>query len=373
MTRTGSRAAPALTRRAGAVAVAAVLVVLATAPPAATAHEAADGVRYRLTGVAPEVDGLTVQVVRGLAGQLVLANDTGEVVEVLDDAGRAFLRIGPDAVEADVASPTWAASDRPFGLGGGDPSAPSSNAPRWVTVSDDPSWGWYDHRLHESSLAPAPDATEPVVLATWSVPLRVGGRAVTVAGETVGGPPLGFVAARLVSDRAPAQGVAVTLLPGRATGLLLAVDDGHEALVRGEADEPFLRFAGGRVEANAASPTWHRTGGGQASAVAIDADADPVWQSVADSQRYGWIEPRATAPEVEGNPPGDTVLSTWAVPLQVDGRDTTVLGELRWVRSPAAPADTGGPAPTNLVLAGAGLAAVVGLVLVRRRGRPTGT
>ena len=374
MTSTGSRAAtvPALLPRAGAVAVAAVLVLMALAPSAG-AHEAAAGIRYRITDVAPEVEGLTIQVVRGLAGQLVLANDTDEQVEVLDGAGRAFLRIGPDGVAADVASGAWRASDRPFGLAGvergsergvagGNLDGPS----RWTSLSTSSSWGWYDHRLHASEITPPPQATEPVVIETWEIPLRVGDRDVVVSGQTVAGPPLGFVTPQLVSDREPAAGVRVTLLPGQATGLLLAVDPGTEAVVQGEAGEPFLRFADGVVQANAASPTWHRTGGAQAEPVAIDASADPSWQRVAGGQQYGWIEPRALAPEVDGNPADGAVLSTWAVPLVVDGEPTLVRGELHWARTAAASQGTGFPW-WNIGLALAGIGAVVALLVVRRR------
>ena len=366
------RVAPALLERAGAVAVAVLLALLAVVP-AASAHEAGAGVRYRITSVSPEVDGLTVQVVRGLAGQLVLGNDTGEVVEVLDDAGEPFLRIGPDGVAADVASPTWAASDRPFGLRAGDPSTERADQARWVTLSASTSWGWYDHRLHGQQVTAPADATAPVVLETWAIPLRVGDRDVTVSGETLAGPPLGFVTPRLISDRAPAPGVSVTLLPGQTPGLLLAVDEGHEALVRGEAGEPFLHFADGTVQVNAASPTWHRTGGGQAQAVDVDAEAEPVWQRVADGQRFGWIEPRAIAPEVDGNPEDGAVLATWAVPVEVDGTSTSMLGELRWARNPDVAADGGVPW-LNIGLAAAGLLAVGALVVVRRRSRaPQGT
>src|SRR5690606_30747025 len=95
----------------------------------------------------------------------------------------------------------------------------------WVPLGDDPSWGWYDHRLHERELAVPADATGPVELDTWAVPLRVGGdREVTVAGRTLGGPPLGYVAPRLAVDREPADGLSVTLLPGAVPGLLVQVE-----------------------------------------------------------------------------------------------------------------------------------------------------
>ena len=367
MTPTGSRAAPALPARAGAVAVGLVLALLLAAS-GAVAPEAGAGIRYRIDAVTPDVDGLTVQVVRGLAAQVVLGNDTGEVVEVLDADGEPFLRIGPDGVEADVASPTWAASDRPYGLRTGTADVPPDDGapPRWEQLSDSSAWGWYDHRLHEAEVRGPTEATEPVVLEAWEIPLRVGGRDVAVTGRTLAGPPRGFVTPRLVSDREPAPGVSVTLLPGQAPGLLMTVDTGRAAVVRGEAGEPFLRFADGVVQVNAASPTWHRVGGGQATPVAVDGDAAPSWQRVADGQQYGWIEPRAIAPEVDGNPEDGAVLATWAVPVEVDGETTSVLGELRWARNPAV-AEASGLPWLNIGLAAAGLVAVGGLAAVRRR------
>lgn len=368
-----ARTTPARTRVGVVMLLTAMVAVLAVlvAPPA-RAHGAGDGIRYRLVEVSPSVDGLTVQVVRGLAGQLVLANDTDEVVEVLDEEGRPFLRIGPDGVEGDVASPTWAASDRPYGLRAGDPTEPASAEPRWVPLSEERSWGWYDHRMHAGEVAPPQDATGPVVLDTWEVPLRVGDREVVVRGETVGGPLRGFVTPRLVSDRQVADGARVSLLPGQVPGLLLTVDEGHTALVRGEAGEPFLRFADGQVHANAASPTWHRIGGVGTERTAVDATADPVWQSVGQGQRFGWIEPRATVDDLAEDLTDGAVLGSWAVPVEVDGTATSIVGELRWVQvAGAAEAAEGGlgiPWP-NLLLGAAGVVTIVALVVVRRRAR----
>jgi hypothetical protein len=368
----GSPTAPALFSRAGVVGLAALLLVALVGVTPASAHGAADGVRYVLDDLAPTVDGLTVQVVRGLGPQLVLGNDTGEEVEVLDDAGRPFLRIGPEGVEGNVASPSWRASDRPYELGGGDPDADEPVGDEWVRLGDDPSWGWYDHRLHERELVVPPDASGPVELDAWEVPLRVGGRDVVVAGRTLGGPPLGFVAPRLAVDRQPADGLTVTLLPGAVPGLLVRVDEGHDATVVGAAGEPFLRFGGGVVEVNAASPTWHRVGGTGGDDVAVDGAAAPAWRQVAASQQFAWVEPRATVPEVEGNPADGEVLASWVVPVVADGQEVPLVGELVWTRTAvAASGDAeggGGGVPwPNLLLAVAGVGAVVALLLVRRR------
>lgn len=357
------RTTPALA--AGAVVACLSALVLVLLPSGAAAHESGAGVRYRLVEVSPEVDGLVVQVVRGLAGQLVLANETGDVVEVLDDDGEPFLRIGPDGVDGDVASTAWRASDRPFGLAEERPAA-DGDEPRWIALSSGTSWGWYDHRMHGEQLAAPSDATSEVVVEQWEVPLRVDGRAVTVRGETVAGPPAGSVVARLTSDREIQAGVRATLLPGAVPGLLLEVDDGHEALVRGEAGEPFLWFHDGRVQANAASPTWHRVGG-QSDPTDVDATAEPTWQVVGDTQRLGWIEPRASAAVPEDPPPDGTVLSTWAVPVEVDGRTTTIVGELRWVARRAAEEAGGGLPWLDVAMAAAGIAVVGALLVVRRR------
>lgn len=357
------RTAPALV--AGAVVAFLSGLVLVLPASVAAAHEGGAGVRYRLVEVSPEVDGLVVQVVRGLAGQLVLANETGDVVEVLDDDGEPFLRIGPDGVEGDVASTAWRASDRPFGLAEVGP-APEGDEPRWMPLSSGTSWGWYDHRMHGEQLAAPSDAPSEVVVGRWEVPLRVDGRAVTVRGQTVAGPPAGSVVARLTSDRELEAGVRATLLPGAVPGLLLEVDDGHEALVRGEAGEPFLWFHDGRVQANTASPTWHRVGG-QADPTSVNAAAEPSWQVVGDAQRLGWIEPRASAAVPEDPPADGTVLSTWAVPVEVDGRTTTIVGELRWVARRTAGAARGGLPWLDVAMAAAGMAVVGALLVVRRR------
>lgn len=367
----GSPTAPALLSRAGVVGLAALLLLTLLPMAPASAHGAADGVRYVLDEVTPAVDGLTVQVVRGLGPQLVLGNDTGDPVEVLDDAGRPFLRIGPDGVEGNVASPAWRASDRPYELGGGDPDADEPAGDEWVRLGDEPSWGWYDHRLHERELVVPPDADGPVELDAWSVPLRVGEREVTVAGRTLGGPPLGFVTPRLAVDREPVDGLTVTLLPGAVPGLLLRVEEGHEATVVGVAGEPFLRFDDGVVEVNETSPTWHRVGGAQdgpGDDVAVDGAGEPAWRQVAASQQYAWVEPRATVPELDDTPADGAVLATWVVPVVVDGQEVPLVGELVWTRTAAAAAHGDGGIPwPNVLLAVAGVGAVVALLLVRRR------
>lgn len=356
------RTAPALVAGAVVACLSALLVLL---PSGAAAHESGAGVRYRLVEVSPEVDGLVVQVVRGLAGQLVLANETGSVVEVLDGDGEPFLRIGPDGVKGDVASAAWRSSDRPFGLADDGP-VPGGAEPQWIALSSGTSWGWYDHRMHGEPVAAPSEATSQVVVDQWEVPLRVDGRSVAVRGETVAGPPAGSVVARLTSDRELQPGVRATLLPGAVPGLLLEVDDGHEALVRGEAGEPFLWFHDGRVQANTASPTWHRVGG-QADPTDVDAAAEPTWQAVGDAQRLGWIEPRASAAVPEDPPADGTVLSTWAVPVEIDGRTTTIVGELRWVARRAAEAGEGGLPWLDVAMAAGGIAVVGALLVVRRR------
>ena len=71
----------------------------------AWAHREVIGVTSVLDSVEPPLpDGVTVQVVRSVADQVVAANTTATPLEVLDEAGEPFLRIGPAGVEGDVAS-----------------------------------------------------------------------------------------------------------------------------------------------------------------------------------------------------------------------------------------------------------------------------
>ena len=102
-----SRRAVAARRALHWIAALAGAVVLA--PAVASAHGPDPGAELvvRLDPLAPELAGVRAQVHRTVAYQLVIENTTDRVLEVLDERGVAFIRIGPSGVEGNLAAPAW--------------------------------------------------------------------------------------------------------------------------------------------------------------------------------------------------------------------------------------------------------------------------
>ena len=167
-----------------------------------------------------------------------------------------------------------------------------------------------------------------------------------------------------------ADGVDVRVVGGDAF-LELEVAEGHEVVVQGYDEEPYLRFlADGTVERNRLSEATYLNEDRQ-GAVAIPAEADnaaePDWEAVADGGTYAWHDHRihwmgGTAPP--GAEPG-TVVQAWTVDMAVDGSPVVVSGELVM-------AEDVSPLPwIALGLAGAALVVVLVVVVGRRHSGAT--
>jgi hypothetical protein len=175
-------------RRAVLVAVLALLLVGASAGPAA-AHAIGTGTeasnyRTRILAVDQAVPGISVRTVAG--GQLELTNRSSEEVVVLGYRLEPYLRVGPAGVFENQRSPSTytnrfrtAPADIPSEF---DPKA----APEWRRVGDGPSAVWHDHRAHWSSPDPPAVKASPgvahVIVPDWQVPLRQGDRTMVVHG-----------------------------------------------------------------------------------------------------------------------------------------------------------------------------------------------
>ena len=130
-----------------------------------------------------------------------------------------------------------------------------------------------------------------------------------------------------------ADGIDVRIVGGDAF-LELDVAEGHEVVVEGYGEEPYLRFLDdGTVERNRLSEATYLNEDRQ-GAVTIPAEADntapPDWEVVADGGSYAWHDHRihcmggSTPPGAE---PGEVVQS-WTVDMTVDGTPVVVAGEL---------------------------------------------
>ena len=131
-------------------------------------------------------------------------------------------------------------------------------------------------------------------------------------------------------------GVDVRIVGGDAF-LELEVTEGHEVLVEGYGDEPYLRFLeDGTVERNRRSEATYLNDDRE-GAVALpdraDNDADPDWEVVADSGTYAWHDHRIHW--MGGSPPPGAEPGEWAqdwtVGLTVDGTPVEVRGTLAMV------------------------------------------
>jgi hypothetical protein len=137
-----------------------------------------------------------------------------------------------------------------------------------------------------------------------------------------------------VSDVEPdAEGVEARVVGGDAF-LELTVAEGHDVVVTGYGDEPYLHFLpDGTVERNRRSEATYLNDDRQGAVdlpARADNEAEPEWERVADGGTYSWHDHRihwmggGTPPGVE---PGQ-VVQEWTVGLTVDGTPTEVHGEL---------------------------------------------
>ena len=331
--------------------------------------------------MSPRIDGVSFTPVRGPAAQVLLRNRTREDVEVLDDAGRPFLRVGPRGVEGNVTSPSWFASGNPDGQGV--PGVASGQPPRWKLVSRRPEWAYYEHRLHPSQVRLPPEARaarRPVRLLGFTVPFRHGGRPAKVTGHLEFRPLAGRVVPALRSGSRPLPGVTAAMLPADFPAVLLQNSGREPVTVLGRDGEPYARIARAGVDVNLRSPIHvedlrHR---GELPRVAADPDAPPLWRRVKDVPSFTWTEPRARypyeqPPEAVTSRDEPAVLRTWSVPLRAGARRAELRGSTTWVPTEATgrprdavAADDGGGFPVVLLLLGGATVLAVGAAVVVR-------
>jgi hypothetical protein len=309
---------------------AAVALLLAAAlgtlvrPAPVAAHEVDPSVRTVIDEVVPAVDGLVVSVGTSVTTQLLVTNDTDQVLEVLADTGEPFLRIGPEGVEANLASPSWYLTNQPFAAQPPPADAAPDAPARWATVGSGRSWGWFDHRLHPAPvLGGLADGERPA----FRIPLRLGGEPVTVHGHLERRATVVRFSAALVAMPDASTGLVVQVLEGRAPGLFLRYDGPGEAVVEGADGEPFLRLGPAGAEVNRRSPTWIFTAqarGEDLAEASADPTAAPAWASVSSSPSYAWLDPRALIEEADVARSGASL--DWRVPVDVAGRRVELVG-----------------------------------------------
>jgi hypothetical protein len=287
-----------------------------------------------------ELAGMRIEVHQTVGPQVVFANPTTHVVEVLDDHGLAFLRIGPDGVAGNVAAAAWFQT---YGPGVPVPASARSRdgEPRWVRARDEPSFGWFDPRLDASAIElphAMLDAGVTTEVGRWQIPLRVDGKPVTLAGRfRYKPPPSGAYAATLTSPAEIAPGVRVRLLPGPLPGLLVKNGSRLPLTVLDDGGEPLLRIGPDGVEANVGNAAWARSGR-RTDTPANPRPAEPGvphWQLVARAASYSWLDPRLAGRET---PPTTRALTSkgssepvaWQIPVLLGETPLRLTGTTVW-------------------------------------------
>jgi hypothetical protein len=334
-------------RRLAAVALASAVL----APAVALAHgpDAGGELDARLDPLGPELAGVRAQVHRTVAYQLVIENTTDRVLEVLDERGVPFIRIGPTGVEGNVAAPAWYRGYAPEGRvppslleriqSGKPPEA------RWVQARREPTWGWFDARLDAGTDAAAHGVRR------FEVPVRIGGVASALRGRFIAQPKrTGTLNARLLSAPELAPGVRISLVPGRAGSFLLQSDSPEPVTVLGRDGEPFVRLSPAGVDANLHSATFAevaRLRGGASLALEPQAAAPPRWERLTSAPSYGWVDLRTAVaesdvPEAVATGGKRVELLRWVVPVRIgaaeDAPVVRVEGVTEWKPFPARPA-----------------------------------
>lgn len=318
-----------------------------------------------LDGVEPALPGVTVQVRISAADQLVVANPTATDLDVLGADGDLFLRIGPSGVLANLSSPTWYLSLNPEG-GQVPPAASAAAAPRLVRVSREPSWGWFDRRLHPTTLTHAPSTTgrRAVRLSSWEVRMKYGSTNVFVTGHREFRPLLGAFKT-IVTEQFP--GASAVVFPGRLPAIYLHVSGAEEVTLLGAGGEPFARVGPRGADVNEASPSWVLTAEvrGTFNPVGpVDATAPPAWRHESDQPQLTWLEPRAMYSKDE---PADATraadLVAWSVPGTVGSRSVRLAGKTSWVPFRSGSSKSGGTSNGWRWPAAGGVAAAVVLVV----------
>lgn len=137
--------------------------------------------------------------------------------------------------------------------------------------------------------------------------------------------------ARIVSIT-PESNLVVLKVLGGDGALRLRVEPGHEAVVFGYQNEPYLRIsAEGDIETNLNSPATYTnaTRSGDVAVPDIDSDLPPDWKRIGHGQSVVWHDHRMHTM------PGAPEVSEWAITIRLDAVTTMVLGSLTQLPAPS--------------------------------------
>ncbi|TML60205.1 MAG: hypothetical protein E6G17_10330 [Actinobacteria bacterium] len=180
---------------AGVVAV----VLVAGTPAPAEAHTVAGvqptNYRSEILAVTPAVAGLRLRLL-DLGRRIELVNHTSTEVVVLGYQGEPYLRVGPAGVFENRRSPSLY-QNRPLPFGASattlPPQADAAATPTWHKISSGHVARWRDRRTRwegkASEIVRGTHGRTRVVVTSWTIELRHGGRPVLVDGRITWMPP----------------------------------------------------------------------------------------------------------------------------------------------------------------------------------------
>jgi hypothetical protein len=152
------------------------------------------GFRSKVERITPAVAGLSVTVL-DYDDRLELQNETGKQLLILGYQGEPYLVFRDGDVYRNAHSPSTYLNDDRFGKVALPADAHPKLAPDWRKVADTEEYEWHDHRIHWMSrtLPPKVRAAEdrPHHVFDWTVPARLDGRPLTIAGSLDYEPPGG--------------------------------------------------------------------------------------------------------------------------------------------------------------------------------------
>lgn len=354
--RGGGRSSPALCCLLLALLVSLMIAALLSTPETAEADHPNDtSVTASLGDTPPELDGVTVQVQDTQGPQLVAKNTTDETLQIYDAGNVPFLRIGPGGVEANRKAKTFYETYGPEGTlvpetarEATDEEARSS--PEWTRVSEQRSWGWFDHRL-ETEEVEVPEeisqAGEIAEFGEWEAPVRLGDTETSLWGSYRYKPsPEGVYVASLTSEP-NLSGVETQLSQGYggATALLVQNDGEDPVTVLDGEGDPAIDIGPDEVRVNTSSPVGREANRGVGAGTTDNASGpgqspggdEPRWETIAGGSSFTWQDPRLRS--LDGQAREDV---RWEIPLESSGERSSIEGVIEWKPLEGEPAETTG-------------------------------
>ena len=161
---------------------------------AAAAHGGggALGFRSNVIRVTPAAPGVSVQVV-DYDDRLELRNESGKALVILGYQDEPYLAFRDGRVYRNTHSPATYLNDDRFGKVALPKQANAKAPPEWEEVSPREEFDWHDHRIHwmSTTLPPRVQAAKdkPHHVFNWTVPARLDGQRLTLAGTLDYQPP----------------------------------------------------------------------------------------------------------------------------------------------------------------------------------------